>query len=165
MPDGRCALVVFVAGGRRCALPTSAVREVVHYPELSVPPGTPGILEGFLNYGGDVLPVARLDRLFGLPQAAAGLYAPLMVLRETAGRLALLVDDVEAVVQVERARYMPVADDSVFNACVEAVVELGGEPVHVLIADRILLAQERLRLQQLGEMVERRLAELGDAPV
>lgn len=155
------ALVVFVAGGRVCALPTAAVREVVHYPELATPPGLPAMLEGFLNYGGEILPVLRLDRLFGLPQARTDLYTQVLVLRETEGRLALIVDAVRAVRRVDEALLRPVQGGSVFNDCLDAQLELDGETVHVLAADRVLLQQERERLRQLGEMVESRLADLG----
>lgn len=154
------ALVVFVVGECICALPTGAVREVVHYPELAVPPGTPDILEGFLNYGGEVLPVLRLDRLFALPRAEPGLYTQVLVLRGAAGRLAVLVDAVRTVLRVDRGALMPVDGGSVFNDCLEAQIEAEGGTIHVLAPEKVLLEQERERLRQLGEMAERRLSEL-----
>lgn len=162
MSEDQVALVVFQAGGRRCALPATAVREVIHYAELARPPGMPGVLDGFLNDGGEILPVLRLGRLFGLPEAAPGLYAPIVVLRHAT--LALLVDTVDSIVRVPPKALLPVVDASVFNGCVGAAVRLGAEAVHVLDADRLLLEQERRRIEELAAMVDTRLARLEGEP-
>ncbi len=158
MGSDRTALVVFDIGGRRCALPAAAVREVVHYPELSRPPGMPGILEGFLNYGGSVLPVVRLGRLFGGAAEPPGLYAPILVLRGSP--VALLVGAVRAVAEIQDGSLLPVEGEAVFNDCLAGQAEIGGEPVHVLLAERLLLAQERRRLDELAAQVAERLTGL-----
>lgn len=161
MADDRYALVVFDVGGRNCAVPAACVREVVHYAELACPPGMPKLLEGFLNYAGEVLPVVRLDRLFDLGGKAPGLYSPMLVLRAPYGPLALLVDSVRAVTAVARDALLPAEGSAAFNGCLEAELTLRDETVHVLAPERILLEQERRRMDELRGMVERRLAELG----
>lgn len=161
MSDDRYALVVFDVGGRNCAVPAAAVREVVHYAELARPPGMPGMLEGFLNYAGEMLPVVRLDRLFGLGDRTPGLYSPMLVLRASCGRLVLLVDSVRAVSVVERGELLSVEDGAAFNGCLQAEVVVRGETVHVLAPERILLEQEHRRMNELRQMVDQRLAALG----
>jgi purine-binding chemotaxis protein CheW len=137
------------------------VREVVHFAELARPPGMPALLEGFLNYAGEILPVVRLDRLFHLGRRPPGVYSPMLVLRPAFGRLVVLVDSVRTVTTVPRASLLPVEDVSVLNGCVQAEVRLGDEVVHVLAPDRILLEQERRRMDELRDMVEQRLVDLG----
>lgn len=161
MPESRRSLVVFDVAGRRCALPAAAVREVVHYAELSRAPGMPAITEGFLNYGGAVLPVVRVARLFGFAERPPGLYAPIVVLRGAA--LALLVDAVRSVVAVAADAVLPVDGDGVFNACLAGQVELDGGAVHLLVPERLVLEEERRRLDELGAMLARRLAAVGEA--
>lgn len=160
MGDDRYALVVFDIGGRNCAVPAAVVREVVHYAELARPPGMPKVLEGFLNYAGEVLPVVRLDRLFDLGGRTPGVYSPMLVLRPAYGRLVMLVDSVRAVTAVARSALLPVEDSAAFNGCLLAEVTVREETVHVLAPERILLEQERRRMDELRGMVEQRLADL-----
>lgn len=161
MVESRQSLVVFDVAGRRCALPAGAVREVVHYAELSRAPGMPAILDGFLNYGGTVLPVVRVARLFGFNEIEPGLYAPIVVLRGT--ELALLVDEVLGVVSVDGEAILPLDGDSVFNACLAGQIELEDGAVHVLVPERLVLEQERRRLDELGAMMAERLAAVDEA--
>ena len=163
MGDDRFSLVVFDVGGRNCAVPAAAVREVVHYAELARPPGMPKVLEGFLNYAGEVLPVIRLDRLFDLPGPAPGLYSPMLVLRPSYGRLVELVDSVRAVTEVDPEALRPVDDTAAFNGCIQAEVTVRDQTVHVLAIEHILLEQERRRMDELRDMVTQRLADLGGA--
>lgn len=161
MADNRSALVVFDIAGRNCAVPAACVREVVHFAELAYPPGMPPVLEGFLNYAGEALPVVRLARLFDLIGKAPGLYAPMLVLRPAHGAIVLLVDAVRSVTTVPDSALQPVSDSSAFNGCLRAELSLRGEPVHLLALDRLLLEQERRRMAELRGMVEERLAALG----
>lgn len=163
MADDRYSLVVFDVGGRLCALPAASVREVVHYAELAQPPGMPAVLEGFLNYAGEVMPVVRLDRLFDLPARPPGPYAPMLVLRPAFGPLVLLVDSVRTVAAVARNAVLPVSESAAFNGCLEGEVSIADQTVHVLAPQRLLLEQERRRLDQLQAMVVQRLTAM-EAP-
>src|SRR5438128_2487698 len=86
----RRSLLLFHLPGHACALPLASVQEVVPMPLLSRPPGLPSVLAGFLDLGGAIVPVLRLDRLLGLSEVVPGLYTPLLVLRQPEDRLALL---------------------------------------------------------------------------
>src|SRR5687767_4741813 len=92
--------LIFRLPGLDCALPLTALREVVAMAQLSRPPGLPSLLEGLLNLGGSAVPVVRLDHLFGLPDVELGLYSPLLILRQTEDQIALLAEAVHGVVRV-----------------------------------------------------------------
>ena len=129
--------------------------------QLARPPGLPALLEGFLNLRGEAVPVVRLRRLFGLPEASPGLYTPMVVLKGREGPLALLVDEVSGVLSASEEAGLPVQEGHAFNDCVEAEVVLDGRAVHLLSTDRLLLEQERRRIAELQVVAQRRLSDLG----
>ncbi|OGG54320.1 MAG: hypothetical protein A3F84_14840 [Candidatus Handelsmanbacteria bacterium RIFCSPLOWO2_12_FULL_64_10] len=154
-------LMVFTLAGQSCAIPLKSVREVVPMAQLARPPGLPALLEGFLNLRGEAVPVVRLRRLFGLPEASPGLYTPMVVLKGREGPLALLVDEVSGVLSASEEAGLPVQEGHAFNDCVEAEVVLDGRAVHLLSTDRLLLEQERRRIAELQVVAQRRLSDLG----
>lgn len=158
-------LVVFRCGERRCALGRAAVDEVTPLPELSHPPGTPGGIEGYLNLGGEAVVVVDAARLFGLESDAEvdPLYRHILILGEEGEHTGLLVDRVEDVKVVADDAVMPAAPEHSLNDCVTGQVDLGGSPVFLLAADRILLAAEKERLAGLKLAEQARLDAL-EAP-
>ncbi|TXM91155.1 chemotaxis protein CheW [Methylobacterium sp. WL116] len=58
--------------GTPCALPRSAAGEVLPLPVLFRPPACGGWLAGFLNLGGEPVPVVDLARLLGLRGSCSG---------------------------------------------------------------------------------------------
>ncbi len=101
--QGGSAYLLLDVAGTPCALPRSAVAEILPLPELHNPPAAGGWLSGFLNLGGSPIPVVDLAALLGLrpPVAEPGLYAHLVLTRgET---LAYLVDRVADLVTVPEA--------------------------------------------------------------
>jgi purine-binding chemotaxis protein CheW len=156
-------LVVFALADRTCALPRATVRELLPVPRLWQPPGTPDLMAGFLNLGGDPMPVIWLARVFGLPTAPAPpLYAHILVLKAESRRtLALLVDRVLDVAIITPDQVRPVAHDASLNGCIAGEIQLGDGLLHLLDADRILLAEEQQRLAELAQAVQRRM---GDWP-
>jgi purine-binding chemotaxis protein CheW len=158
-------IIVFDVCGTACALHRSAVREFLPLPRLWRPPALPRPLAGFFNLGGDAVPVLRLDVLFGLdggeddPEAA--LYRHLILIGSigTAGSSALLVDRVLDVVSVDASQLSPVQSAESLNGCVEAEVTWGDRLVHLLSADRILLAEEKQALAEFERHAQNRLKE------
>ncbi|HEV7263338.1 MAG TPA: chemotaxis protein CheW [Falsiroseomonas sp.] len=172
MPDGvgttdtSTTVVVFALGAARCALRHDEVREVLPIPHLWRPPGAPRPLEGFLNLAGTAVPVIALARLLAVPEGedyAPPLYRHLVLLRVAASAkpTALLVERVLDVARVPAEAIRPAAPDGTLNGCVEAEIDTGEGFIHLLAADRILLAQERAVLHDLAEAAEARLGEWG----
>lgn len=155
-------VVVFEVSGYSCGLPMEQVREIVPMCDLARPPGLPPLLEGFLNLRGEITPVLRMERLFGLSPIILRRHTQIIVLHgETP--LALLADEVRNVVSLGPDELLPASDDSVFNDCVEGVLFTARAPVHVLRVDRLLLAQEKRRISEHQEIEHRRLMELEEA--
>lgn len=129
-------LVVFLAAGHRLALPADAVAEIVFEPRLARPPGMPAALAGVMDWRGVLVPVVRLGRLFGLPEAP-GAFRKLVVLRRPppAAPWAVLVDEVVEVAAVaDDGMKPPPPEVGGFAPCVAA---MAGD-VAVLSPDRLL---------------------------
>jgi purine-binding chemotaxis protein CheW len=182
--DAAFSAVFFALGAWRCALRHDAVAEVLPLPHLHRLPAAPEVVEGFFSLGGVAVPVIGLTSLLGVAAPAraesstpsraqssapsreeAGAYRHLILLRPEAGlQVALLVARVLDVVPVSPATLRPVADTTSLNGCVEALVEADdGSLTHLLAADRILLAQEKLALRDLGIAAAERLRGWGIA--
>jgi purine-binding chemotaxis protein CheW len=158
-------IIIFDVCGIACALHRSAVREFLPLPRLWCPPSLPRPVAGFFNLGGDAVPVLRLDVLFGLPKGEddpeADLYRHLILIGAggSASPSALLVDRVLDVATVNAAQLSEVRQAESLNGCVEAEVTWGDRLVHLLSAERILLAEEKLALAELGHHAQSRLNE------
>ncbi len=129
-------------------------------------PGQPPLLSGFLNLRGSSVPVVFLRRLFRLPPSEPSLYTPLIIAklppaarhRETL--LGLCADRVVGVKELDRDSLHPLPRDHSLNDCAEAQFEDGGERIAALSLERLLLSEERKRLEELSAESRRRLAEI-----
>lgn len=152
-------IVIFRIGSDVCALERGLVRQIAPMPALSRPPLIPPALAGFLNLGGEALPVLRADRLFGAEQAVEGIYSHVLILRIEGQSFGLLVDRVTDVRNVDLSTLRQVDADASLNGCVRGDVTLDDEPVHVLSGDRLLLAAEKTQIEQLRVVAQARLDE------
>jgi purine-binding chemotaxis protein CheW len=151
-------LVVFRLNSQMAAFPAESVERVAPMAALLRPPGLPAALEGVLNLAGAAIPVVSLTRLFRLPPQKPGLYSMLVVLQLSAeSRIAAVVDRVTDIVAVPAYRLRPLDREDFFNGCVEAVVDIEGQSVHLLSIARIMLAKEREVLAEFGEVAQQRL--------
>jgi purine-binding chemotaxis protein CheW len=135
-------LLIFQANGLNCAFPVEAVREIVPMARLSVPPGLPSCLAGFLDLRGVAIPIARLDRLFDLPEQRPGLNTPLIILRSAAVPIGILVNYVRSIAQVSFDRLLDIPHDCSFGGFAKASVDLDGAPVYLLSAADLFQANE-----------------------
>jgi purine-binding chemotaxis protein CheW len=155
LPD---AFLLLDVAGTACALPRTAVGEILPLPDLFRPPAAGAWLSGFLDLGGRVVPVIDLAQLLGLRPGPveAGLHAHLVLV---AGRdLAYQVERAADIVAVEASS--PVDPDHSLNGCVAGEIRLGGRLVHVLDPARLLGAEERIRVEAATRAAAARLAAL-----
>jgi purine-binding chemotaxis protein CheW len=155
-------IIVFDVCGTACALHRSAAREFLPLPRLWRPPALPRPVAGFFNLSGSAVPVLRLDVLFGLPQEDADAESALywhLILTGGSNTTALLVDRVLDVATIDTSRLSPVQQADSLNGCVEAEVTWEERLVHLLSLERILLAEERQALAELGRQAQNRLGE------
>lgn len=160
--DENRSILVFGLGGRLCALPSSAVGEIVFLPTLARPPGAPSFLEGFMNVEGRAIPVIRLAHLLDLPATSSNLYAPIVIMKG-AEPVAVLVDRLSDVRRVAAADILPVDDAAAFGGCLDAEIGSAADGIiHLLSPSRLLLAQESRRLAEFRAREQERLAALDD---
>lgn len=152
------SIIILRVGASLCALDQASVREITHVVELAVPPGLPATLEGVLNIAGEAVLVIDLAKLMGRTPSAEvdPLYRHLVLLARGDG-MALLVDRVEDVRALDGLTITPVSADASMNACIHGQIELDGAVIHLLAADRILLAVEQARLADLRVAEQARL--------
>jgi purine-binding chemotaxis protein CheW len=136
------ALLLFHFSGLDCAFPLDSVREIVPMAQLSVPPGLPSGIAGFLNLRGTAVPIVRLDRLFDLPEQQPGLHTPMIVLHGSPGPTGILVNDVCSIVQVPAEQLVDIPGDRTFQGCATGALRLDGEVIHVLSPAALLQVSE-----------------------
>ena len=162
--ERRRRVLLFRIATQGYALPVSALSEIVPMAQLVKTPSTPQLIAGLLQLGGRAIPVLRLARLFGLEEQSPSLYTPLLVLRRENPPLALLVDCVSGIVNIEEAALVPLREGFCFNDCATGLLSHNGEHM-VLLDDRRLLSEQEERCAvELAAIEQFRLAEMGAAP-
>lgn len=162
-PENR--YVLFRSAGSEWAIPFDGVAEVLPVARLERPQGSPRALAGFMNLGGAALPVVRLAVLFGAEEASSDdLYHH--VIRLTGGEgdapVGLLVERVTDV-DAPAGEIVPLDAGQSVNDAVAGHLMIDGTPTPLLDCSRILLMEERRRIEELGVLAAARLAEAAPA--
>ena len=123
-------------------------------------PGQPPILDGFLNLRGSLIPTVRLHKVMAAPEAPFELYTPLLVVRVGERAIALCVDRVVSVDELEDSTRRDVPAQFSTNDCAEAEYGSGDGRFVLLRVNRIFLSEEVRRLEELSREANRRIAEL-----
>lgn len=131
--DSFVRLAVFSVDGHRYGLPLSVTERVLHMVAISPLPGCPEVVLGAINIHGDVVPVLDVRRRLGLPDGEYGPAARLLVARTARRVVALPVDDVLDVLELE-----PESVDSP-DAIVPGMEHVSGV---VALADGLLLIHD-----------------------
>jgi purine-binding chemotaxis protein CheW len=97
-------LTVFVVDGRRYGLHLDATVRVVPMVAIAPLPGGPAAVRGAINVHGEVVPVLDVRRRLNLPESDYGPSARLLLARSARRKVALPVDDVLGVVEVDPER-------------------------------------------------------------
>lgn len=158
-------LILFSVSGKPCALPVAQLQEVLPYAALLKPPGMPFVIEGFLNIGGRMHPVMRLDRALSLAEFAIELYTPMLVLKGLGRPAAFLAESVERVVGVPRTEIHPIESRDSWNGCVLAAFQWNKNSVALLSSERLLLAEEHAALREFSAATEARIRSLRSTSV
>lgn len=101
VPGSPLRLVVFGIEGRRYALGLGEVERVLPMVAVSPLPKAPTVALGVINLHGQVVPVLNIRSRFGLPPRHYGLSGHLLVARTHRRILALPVDEVFGVKEVD----------------------------------------------------------------
>jgi purine-binding chemotaxis protein CheW len=154
------ALLLFQTSGLNCAFPICEVREIVPMARLSAPPGLPSGLAGFLDLRGTATPIIRMDKLFDLAEQKPGLHTPMIILRGRECPMGLLVNSVRGIVPAGTEAALDLPEERTFQGCATAVLQVDGDPVHLLSAVALLEANERRILSDYSAQAQVRLRQL-----
>ena len=97
-----CTVTVFNLGERRFGLPLGCVERVLCAVAITPLPNAPGVVRGVIDIHGEIVPVVDLRVRFGLPVREVALDDHLLVAHTAARRLAILVEQVAGVVELDR---------------------------------------------------------------
>ncbi len=100
-------LVTFKAADLLMGLPIESIQEINRYSETTVVPHAPAWVCGVINLRGDVVTVIDLRKLLGLANTSITPKSRNLVLEWQGQRLALLVDEVSDVVDIDLANILP----------------------------------------------------------
>ncbi|WP_395670263.1 chemotaxis protein CheW [Phenylobacterium sp.] len=157
--------VLFQSSGQELAISAAGVRDVLPTAPLDRPPGSPTALAGFMNVGGRPLAVISLSALFGGAEAGDSLYHHVLRLALADGgpAIGLLV---ERVTDVDATAHgvAPLDAAQSVNGAVIGNLTVDDRLVPLLDWGRLLLMEERARIEDLAAAVEARLRDLDQAP-
>ncbi len=93
-------VVAFHLAGQRYALPIERVQEIQHIVAFSEVPSGGAAVIGMVDLRGNVIPAVDLRVLVGLPAIEYGLETPMIICHASGDMVALLVDEVEDVIEL-----------------------------------------------------------------
>jgi purine-binding chemotaxis protein CheW len=152
--------LIFEVGNSLFALPQTQIQEVLPLPALILPPGLPPILAGFVNLDGQYLPVLELAFLFQMPAYIQQIDQHLLRLRQTP--MLCLVKRVLELCSLPEP--LPLEPDQSLNNYLAGFLNYRGQRVALISVEKLLLAEEKARIQALQNMVQQRLDTLESSP-
>ena len=97
--SGSC-FVTFRVGERCLALPLGQVDRVLRMVQLISVPEAPDVIQGLINLHGEIMPAVSLRARLGLPMRPVHVDDRILVIKNRGRRMGLVVESVEAVVEV-----------------------------------------------------------------
>ena len=132
VPAQYCTLRI---AGLHLGIEVLSVQEVLRAThELARVPLAPAVVEGLLNLRGQILTTIDLRRRFGLPPRPAGIEPMWMIVRPADGPVALVVDSVGDVIELDAGTFEtpPETVPASARALVRGVHKLPGRLLHLL---------------------------------
>lgn len=123
-------------------------------------PGQPSILGGFLNLRGNLIPLILLRHILRLPDAPLGEFAHVIIVKARDRFLALAVDRVLEVEHFDRSQITPLEEGHSLNDFADGHGPRSENSFALLNVERLLLVEERTRVQELAAAARLRLDEI-----
>ncbi|MDB4891147.1 MAG: CheW protein [Gemmatimonadetes bacterium] len=138
-------VLVFRIGLERFAVDLLAVEEVIDLPVIHFVPEMPAAMVGVVNVRDSLTPVFTPNAALGLPVAPS---EAVLIFRRAAGRVGVLIDDVEDAVTIDlrELRRAPDADDNV----VLGVIRHDGNMFAIVDADALIAACQTAALLEIA---------------
>jgi len=131
-------MVAFHLGGQRYALPIRGVQEIQQIVALSEAHGGSAAVIGMVNLRGSVIPAIDMRVLLGLEKQEYRLDTPMIICRVGDGFVALVVDDVEDVIDIPDGALSPPPKLHSMADRMIGVCHLDTELVFLLSVDKLV---------------------------
>lgn len=150
-------LCTFFLGDQAFGLEVEQVREVVRYTRITPVPLAPPLIRGLINLRGEIIPVVDLRRRLGFEVLEPSERSFLVVAVGEGGQLALLVDDVGEVIDVESSQLErpPPNLRSPMSELVESICKLEGQLLLILNSQNTQLLPKLETLHGVGRSAGR----------
>jgi len=139
-------IVVFTLDERRFALALSTVEKIHLLAEITPLPKAPDCVLGLVNVHGNIVPVVNIRMRFGIPERETGLTDKLIVARTARRTMALVVDDVAGVLEIDKHEIVSPRDILPETEYVAGVVKLPDGMIFIHDLDAFLSLEEEKRL-------------------
>ena len=141
------SLVVFRLENQRYAVQLRVVERIVNAVEVTPLPNAPATVLGVINVGGQLLPVFNLRRRFDLPVREIGPKDQFVIARTAVRPVALVVDEVEEVVNRADIHITPPAEIVGAVECIQGIARLEDGLVLIYDLEKFLSLQENRVLE------------------
>lgn len=131
-------MVAFHLGDQRYALPIGSVQEIQQIVAFAQAPASSHAVVGMLNLRGQVIPAIDLRTLIGMPKEEYRLDTPMVICRTGDHLVALVVDEVEDVLDLPRHMLAPPPKLHSLSDRMIGVVHLDTELVFLLDVDLLV---------------------------
>lgn len=156
-PTKSFSVLTFRTHGQVYALPVTAVHQLIEMVAITPIPEAPPAIQGVINVHGDIVPVIDLRLRLGLPFKPYQLRTPIILMQANGRALALVVDEVDTVIEVDPADIQ--TSDGVFDFAAAArllqssyftaIAKINQQIIIILDADGLLTSRLEGELAQL----------------
>jgi purine-binding chemotaxis protein CheW len=147
---GAKQLCTFLVDGLLFGIDVTRVQEVIRYQEMTPVPLAPAVIHGLINLRGQIVTAIDLRTRLDLSQRPSGQLPVNVVTRDEEGAVALLVDEIGDVVEVDESSFEPPPEtlNPLSKALIHGVYKL--EPQLLLLLNTELAVRVDLRTPTQG---------------
>jgi purine-binding chemotaxis protein CheW len=140
--------ILFSLAEQKFALPLVWVDKIVRSVAVRSLPKAPEMILGVINLQGRIVPIVSLRKRFGLEEKPIGVDDHLIVCRTSDRPLALLVDNVADIIEIEESRI--IHQESILKGMdyIEGVLKMEDGMILIHDLERVLSGEESARLNQ-----------------
>ncbi len=139
-------LIIFKLDNQKFALKLVDVKRVARVAEITPLPSAPDIVMGIINIHGEVIPVVNIRKRFNLPERDIELDNYFIVGRTSKRLVAILVDDIENIVEIQKQKIVEKKNILPGVEYIEGVVKLEGDIVLIQNLEEFLSLDEEKKL-------------------
>lgn len=136
-------LVSFTLNAEEFAIDIMTVQEIIRIPAITRVPNAPTEIEGVINLRGNIIPIIRLHRVFGMPESEESNLSRVIVLQVGKETVGVRVDTVAEVLRLDtEAVEPPPSVVSVDSRFVRGIGKIGNRLVLLLDLESLMDAEQ-----------------------